>query len=357
MGTLTPIGSVTERLQKLIQSGLSGGEKVASLAALPIPWLWRPFVVTGTIVLVGGSPWGGKTTLLFLLATLRAGEEEVDFLGHPLTPAPEGQYVVFIEAEQSEKAAARKWVRCAKALKTPIPDRMILLARDQVRVGSSRWGQIISLAREGLISDIFLDTLASTTDAEAKDEQAQAALFQQFVTVIRSSPADFPVTIWIAAHTRKDNSDGLQGISGSNQRTAQSDTVMTVEVARHPKTQKITNAKLSFKKLKEDPPDEDDISDIKYFVHPEKGVVVLAKPSQGALGRPVNLDAASLLTYLRGLPPETRMSAKKLEASLQGGREELKRLLLEGVGAGDIQTAKEVRYGNEVDVFWAVTKK
>jgi len=227
-----------------------------------------------------------------------------------------------------------------------------VLAREQVKVNSPKWQKICELVRRGLVSDIILDTLASTTEAEANDEGEQAKLFQTFTKVIRSSSACSPLTIWLAAHTRKDNAEGLGGVSGSAQRVAQSDTVLRVKSHVNPKTNIPSHATLEIGRVKEDAPDGESRANFDYVISPSKGAVRRASQATGASGRPALVDRATLLAFLRARPGE-EFSRNKLAAQLNGGREEVAALLEELTAAKEVSSRLGTVAGNETTIYRA----
>jgi hypothetical protein len=356
-----PIASFT--IEELKATGISGAAAINALAAEPVPWLWRPFVVSGTIVLLAGSSFGGKTTLLFLLVLARAGAVDVDFLGHPLQAAPPGQYVIFIEGEQSEKAAARKCARCARILQRHlpgfvIPDRLIILAREQIKVGTMPWKRITTLVEQGLVSDIILDTIAATTNEKANDEQSQAGLFQKFVKVIRSSPPTRPTTLWVAAHIRKPGNQRGTGlppsditiheVGGSVQRVAQSDSVLMVE--SFTKDGRVTHAKVSFSKLKEDPPDDEDVRPITYKATPKDGLVVVKKATPAPTGgRSKAVDKLSVLAFFASTKGEH--SSNQVVAAIGGGRLEIRAYIDELIAEKQLAMRVGELMGNKTKLY------
>lgn len=283
------------------------GDEIEREAAKPVSWAWQDLVVSGTINLIGGASTSGKTTLMFLVAMARAIGLPM-FLGREITPIPEKQWSVIIEGEQSIGAASRKLLKCAKALRAPEHPfgRTMLVARESVIVGDAKWNSVVALCKAGLVGDLFLDTLASTTNAEANDEQAQVELFRMLVGVVRGSPRDRPTTLWLAAHTRKGEGIELEDVGGSAQRHAQVDTVIMLEKTRDPKTRRIKHSTLYFEKLKEDLPDDTDVSPVSYRVTVSGGVQIVARDSsKGGRPPPEGLTNESIVAFLDGKGPCT----------------------------------------------------
>jgi hypothetical protein len=236
------------------------GNEIDEAAEEPVDWVWEPYVASGSICLIGGNTTGGKTTFAFLLLAARCSPRPIDFLEHTLTPAPPSRYIVIIEPEHSRGSAARKLLRSARLLDLDpelVSRRILLVAGgSSLNVGDARWRQLCELIAGGLVSDVLLDTIASTTIEEANDEQEQAKLFTKLRLAIDSAPSSAPPPmIWALAHKRKGKSDDEEldatAISGSLQRAAQSNTILMIRSNR--RDHRIVSATVFFAKTKEDP--------------------------------------------------------------------------------------------------------
>src|SRR5258708_1559822 len=178
----------------------------------------------------------GKTSLLFLLVAARMNPgSPVAVLGRYVTPAPVGKWIVLIEGEIDDLATARK-IRAALAMlgiDEAALDRIIIVARKGVYVGDPAWVDVETLIAIGLVSDVFVDTLARATRADSNDEQEQAAVFERVTMAIQLAPSvDERPICWTAAHTRKGDGMELDEISGSAQRVAQMDSVLMVRATK-----------------------------------------------------------------------------------------------------------------------------
>jgi hypothetical protein len=218
--------------------------------------VWQDIAVRGTINLGAGPPSGGKTTLLFLIlgARLNLGEP-VELLGRMVTPAPEGTWIVLIEGEHGETSTCRKIERSCEILRVDdvALQRLIIVARKAVHIGSPEWEDVRRMVAAGLVSDIALDTIARVAPAESNDEAAQVAIFDLVAQTIESAPTEeTKPTVWACGHTRKNNkSGGPEDVLGSTQRAGQSDTVFLVEGNKHEgRTQ---SSLVTFVKLREEP--------------------------------------------------------------------------------------------------------
>jgi AAA domain len=186
-------------LEHLSKVALFGRDKILEAASkLPI-YIWDDVTEAGTINLLAAAPGGGKTTLLFLLIAARLNTgAAVTVLDRTVTPAPLGKYVVVIEAEHQEGSASRMLVKALGLL--GIDDealhRVVLVARQAVRVGSPEWEDVERMIAVGIVSDVVLDTLARVAPSDANNEQEQVQVFERIAQAIGLAPKnDAPPTV------------------------------------------------------------------------------------------------------------------------------------------------------------------
>lgn len=233
-----------------------GRERLLALARTPVTYSWTDIAVAGTVVVLAGGPSEGKTTLLFLILGARAAVGgRVTLLGRDVEPAPAGRYILLIEGEHSERSTARKLVSSLEILGVPVDsalDRVIIIARKSLTIGSPEWQEVAAMVRAGLISDIAIDTIARCSPADANDEAAQVAIFKALSDTIEGAPnEESKPTVWLVAHTKKGADAGLEGVSGSAQRVGQADSVLIV---RGKKVKgRTVSSRVSFQKLRETP--------------------------------------------------------------------------------------------------------
>jgi AAA domain len=252
--------TATEPLRGLTHLGpvaLVGRSRILELAAQPIDYVWEHIAVAGTVVLIAGPPAEGKTTLLFLILAARMNPGEVvTLLGHPIQPAPPGKWVVLIEGEHSEASTGRALVKSLKLLDLDDSalDRIVIVARKAVRLGSLEWNDVLRMVQAGLVSDIAIDTVARVAPADPDSEREQVAVFDAVAQAIEAAPAAPKPMAWLVAHTRKNaNAGGLADVSGSAQRTGQADSVLMLKGERV--DGQTISSTVTFQKLRE-PPDD-----------------------------------------------------------------------------------------------------
>lgn len=236
---------------------MRGRENILAEAKKPIEYVWHEIAVAGTVNLIAGPPAEGKTTLLFLLLACRMSPTPKPFLGRVVLPSPPGKFVVLIEAEHSDGGTARKLIQSFETVdvSTDGLDKVLVIARKSVKIGDSAWSEVAYLVSLGLVSDIAVDTLARASSADSNNEEAQAEIFETIaMTIERASSALDRPTVWLVAHSKKnDRTGGLGDVSGSTQRTGQSDTVIMVSGTKI-ESGETTKSTVTFPKLRE-PPD------------------------------------------------------------------------------------------------------
>jgi len=245
-------------LKHLGPIALFGRQRIHEIAQQPISYIWQDVAVAGTIVVIAGPVGHGKTTVLFLILAARLNTgEAIELFGRRVEPVPVGKYVVLIEGEHSEASTARKLLKSLRLLGVADDalNRIIIVARKAVRLGSPQWGDVCALSAKGLVSDIAIDTVARVAPADANDEREQVAVFGAIAEAIELAPDGEPKpTAWTVAHTRKNDTTGdLSDVGGSVQRTGQADTVLMIKGTKA--DGKVTSSKVTFAKLREDPDD------------------------------------------------------------------------------------------------------
>jgi hypothetical protein len=244
-------------IARLAGAALLGRDRIVDLAARPIEYLWADIALAGIIVVIAGGPGSGKTTLLFLILAARLNRgAPLTLLGREVTPAPSDRYLVLVEAEHGDASTARKLLRSCSLLGVDYEalDRIIVIARRSVRIGSPEWAEIGRLVAAGLVSDLALDTLARVAPADANSEQEQVSIFAEIARTLDMAPSGQPKPVaWVVAHTKKDTADELSDVSGSTQRVGQADTVLLVKAER--RDGRVVSSRVVFAKLREEPDD------------------------------------------------------------------------------------------------------
>jgi hypothetical protein len=270
-------------LHHLTRVAVVGREAILALADRPIVWTWDSVATAGLTILLAAGPGSGKTTLLAMLVVARANQgQPVSVLGRLVSPAPRGTFLVFVENEHSDESAARILRKACDQLGVSYDalDRIILVARGSVRIGSAVWGDVERLIAVGLVGDVVLDTLARCTpsaSSDANDEQEQGAVFERISQAIELAPMpEARPMCWVAAHTRKcDGIPTLNDVGGSTQRAGQPDVVLLMGANRS--AQRVRSVTVVFGKVREKDA-EDWPAPVEYVVT-KAGVELLDAPA------------------------------------------------------------------------------
>lgn len=332
------------------------GDEIGVAGEQPVSWAWDQAAPTGGTVLIASGPGVGKTMFIFMLMACRAQLAPYELLGRTVFPANPGQWIIIVEMEHSPRSAARRMKRAMALLKLEKLPRTMIVCKDSVRVGDSKWQWIVNGIKGGLVSDVVLDTIASTTTEKANDEQEQINLFNKLKAVQRSAPDATPVTLWILAHLRKssktaDDNATMEGVSGSAQRTGQVDTVILATAERDKETHAVKSVSLVFEKTREEPTDpdcENGIIPIKYRINDGKLFLLSETPAKRRLDR--EAKEKKLLTFLEAHPKDAH-TVNSLSAAGMGGKVVVQALLDRLVKAGLVDEKKEEVAGSFRVVF------
>jgi hypothetical protein len=244
-------------LRHLGPLALRGAAQIRKLAAEPINWAWKDYVVPGTVVVLAGPSSEGKTTLAFLILMARATlGPPIALCGREVKPAAVGRYVVVVEAEHGESSTARKLVKSAEllGLGDDALERVISISRKAVMLGSPEWKDIESMIAAGIVADVAIDTWARVTTGDSNKEEDQARNFEIIAGAIEKAPPDAQPNMWLLLHTRKGKADSLDDVAGSVQRVAQADTVLLVNADRD-ENGKVQSTTVKLVKAREEPDD------------------------------------------------------------------------------------------------------
>lgn len=242
-------------LRHLGPLALRGAAQIRKLAAEPINWAWKDYVVPGTVVVLAGPSSEGKTTLAFLILLARATVgAPLTLCGREVKPAEPGRFVVVVEAEHGESSTARKLVKSADllGLGDEALERVISISRKAVMLGSPEWGDIEAMIAAGIVSDVAIDTWARVTSGDSNKEEDQARNFEIIAGAIEKAPPNAQPNMWLLLHTRKGKADSLDDVAGSVQRVAQADTVLLVNADRDD-SGKVESTTVKLVKAREEP--------------------------------------------------------------------------------------------------------
>jgi energy-coupling factor transporter ATP-binding protein EcfA2 len=232
-------------------------QTIEAEADKPIEYFWHLIASAGQIVMIAGPSGGGKTTLVSILIVALANTgEPIEVLGYRVTPAAARRFIVFVEAEHGKPSAARKLVKACRiaGIDPSALDRIIVLARSALQMGTDAWRELGRLVEAGLAAHLILDTLPQVAPGDANDEKMQAEIMRSMTALIELAPADGRPVIWPVVHTRKSGADALEDVSGSVQRIGGADTVLIVNPERV--DGRVVASKVTFAKLREDPDPE-----------------------------------------------------------------------------------------------------
>jgi hypothetical protein len=295
-------------LKALASVAVTGRDKILENASREIVYISQDIAVQGTAVLLSAGPGSGKTTLLFLLVAARLNlGAPISILGHTVAPAPAGKFLVVIENEHSDESSARIIVKSCKLLGVDDKclDRLIIISRKNVLLNSPVWADIVTLIASGLCSDVVIDTLARFAPGDANEEEAQVAVFAAVQAAIETAPSpETQPTYWIAAHSRKGGSGGIEDVGGSVQRAGQVDAVVTLTA--HHVDGKIRHVEAKFPKVREKDADS----------WPDRVTYRIGKDSITVNGKdevPSSLSLADqVLEHLKRTGPKTAGALAKL---------------------------------------------
>lgn len=244
-------------LETLRQAGaLIGHAELCAATATPPVSIWFDGVLEDSHVEIAGPSGHGKSTLSALLLCARANPtpRPVKVLGVPVTPAPEGRYVVTVQEENGVFSWRQKCEAACQALGLPVSqtlDRVIFMVRRNVFAGDAKWQAILALGLAGLVGAVFVDSRARVLRGagESNMEDAQAAMAEQCFGLVNACGAP----LFVVSHTRK-GKDGagpsdIEDVSGSLQRGASADVLMLVTATKDD-AGRVESATVKFAKLR-----------------------------------------------------------------------------------------------------------
>lgn len=305
--------SPLEGLKHLGPVATVGAKALRALAAQPVTWAWDDFVPAGgAIAVLAGPSSEGKTTLGFLILLARLSSQPLMLCGRTIRPAATGTFAVLIEGEHGDVSTARKLVNSAAllGLGDDALERVIVVARKALLLGSPEWRDVERLIARGLVCDAMVDTLARCAPGDANSEAEQVAAFATLAAAIERAPSvTTRPTMWVVAHTRKGDASSLDDVGGSMQRVGQADSVIMVRAERADSGQ-VVASRVRLMKAREEPRE-----------WPEEHRLVLcgdriefAPADGGAAGKGATAAQRKVLTFL-GRSPNTPRSANEVKAA------------------------------------------
>ncbi|HEY3817310.1 MAG TPA: AAA family ATPase [Polyangiaceae bacterium] len=199
----------------------------------PIRWIWAGLISEGNHVEIVGPSGDGKTTLATLLAPALANPgEAIALFDRTVTPIRADQFVVFLEEENGKHSFRRKMETGCTVLGLPVAEtleRVIFVIRRNVRVGDAVWSDVVELGRRGGVGAVFIDSRARVLrNGESNREEDQAAVADALFALIEASRAP----AFVISHKRKGSGNSIEDVSGSVQRGAGADVILSVEATK-----------------------------------------------------------------------------------------------------------------------------
>ena len=130
-------------------------------------------------------------------------------LGYAMKPAPAGGEVGRSRRSRAEEGAER--VALCKSVEAlgvgdGALDRIIVLARKDVREGTGLYDEVKSLVRRGAVADLGIDSLSKLSKGGANSEEDQVEVFSKVQRdLIEAAPGgeeDKPI-VWLVSHATK----------------------------------------------------------------------------------------------------------------------------------------------------------
>jgi hypothetical protein len=191
----------------------------------PIDWLCKPLIERGTVGVIAGDGYVGKSLLaLDLLLALRRG---VPFLGFETTPARVG----YIDAENGEREVNR---RLRKLGLTADDLNGLFYSKDRLSLGTPAGvAQLRATIEAEQLDVVVLDSIRRLAPNLEENDSAAVAWFFDPLLALRD---ELGTTILPIHHTRKENqakpSDAGQMIRGSSDFRNAADLVLFVRAKR-----------------------------------------------------------------------------------------------------------------------------
>lgn len=178
-------------------------------------WLWKDYIATGSLVIPGGKPKAGKSTLIMALSeamVLGAGT----FLGRPVRSGK----VVYV----SEEAAI------TLRHKLPQTNDLVVLTREGAWPKPT-WAQLVTAATEQAKAQgavmLVIDTFAYWAQLAPEREQDAGATGEAIGKLVAAAAAGIAVVL--VHHQRKGGGEEGEGLRGSGAIAGSCDMILEVE--------------------------------------------------------------------------------------------------------------------------------
>ena len=248
------------------------GEDVEARLALPIGEFARVLgggVVPGSIVLIGGDPGIGKSTLLLQTALEMARDERV-------------LYVSGEESERQIKMRALRLLRGDIGAGAPLPDDLFLVTETNLEVILEH----ISAIQPRLV---IVDSIQTTTLPELSSSAGSVSQVRESASRLRELAKSSGVSVFLIGHVTKEGA-----IAGPRVLEHIVDTVLYLEGDRFQSYRLLRSVKNRFGAT----------SEVGVFEIGERGMAEVANPSEAFLAeRMVNAPGSAIAVTMEGTRP------------------------------------------------------
>lgn len=236
-------------------------------------------IVPGSIVLIGGDPGIGKSTLLLQMTMGMADKHRV----------------LYVSGEESERQIKMRATRIAQAKNTRENDGVgaqhaaPLLPKDLFLVTETNLGSIMEHVREVKPTLLIVDSIQTTYIAESKSSAGSVTQVRECASQLRELAKTSGISVFIIGHVTKEGT-----IAGPRVLEHIVDTVLHLEGDRYQAYRLLRSVKNRFGATAE----------VGVFEMHERGLVEVSNPSEAFLAeRMVNAPGSSVAVTMEGTRP------------------------------------------------------
>lgn len=268
------VRGLTGRSQPRAISEVSGeGEDRIPLPIAEFARVLGGGIVPGSIVLVGGDPGIGKSTLMLQVAMVMAGV----------------QRVLYVSGEESERQIKMRATRLnyagaqhAAPLKTPLPDRLFLVTETNLEI-------ILNHVREVNPDLLIVDSIQTVYLSELGSSAGSVSQVRECASQLRELAKTSGITVFLIGHVTKEGA-----IAGPRVLEHIVDTVLYLEGDRFQAYRLLRSVKNRFGTTAE----------VGVFEMQERGLVEVNNPSEAFLAeRMINAPGSTIAVTMEGTRP------------------------------------------------------